>query len=146
MSISTSVSPGQLALYQEASRLSGALKDYCTEMRPQLSSMEEDELSDCTERYTNALIRLSQLNDQVRGGKHIGCPSSEESEQEALRRSIRLDLDEAAKMEQPLRTALENKREELRGLIDQTQKKLILSAYLKAPLIGRNQALYDRKD
>lgn len=146
MNIDPSATSGPLLLYREASRISNALRDFCEEMRPQLSSMEEEDLSDCATRYTDALIQLGQLSDQITELNRSDLSSQDRIEQEALRQSIRSDLNGVAEMEQPLRAALESKRDEFQTFLVQIQKKRKLSAYLKVPLIGQDRNHYDRRD
>lgn len=147
MSVQPTASAGLLTLYREASRVSRTLRVYCEKARPRLTSMDEDDLSACVAYYTDILQLLERLNDRISEIENDSAsPAGEQTECEALRRSIRADLKEAAALEDTCRAALERKREETRLLLLQIQKRRRLSAYLQSPLIGQDRVLYDRKD
>lgn len=142
-----SPSVGLLTLYREASRVSQSLRNYCGQIISQLPSMEEDGLELCVDRYTDSLFLLDQLYTQItQAEKSAVCPSGVQIECDGLRRSIRADLDRAAEAEQAVRSALERKREESRSALLRIRKRGQLSAYLQTPQMGRNKALFDKRD
>jgi len=135
----------RLALYREASRLSGALKAYSADVLSQLDAFSIQNLLDCVDKYCGALERLNSLSNQIDRADSSAESAETKAACEELRRSIRADLDAASAFVEPCRGTLQQRLSASKGDLLLAQKKKKLTAYIRSPLIGQEVTHFDRR-
>ena len=135
----------RLALYQEARRLSGALKEYSVYARSEFDAFSVQNLLDCVDKYCGALEKLNVLSHQIDRVDTSLESIETRTACEEQRCSIRADLDAAsAAFVEPCREALQQRLSASKNDLLLTQKKKKLAAYIRSPLVGQEITHYDR--